>query len=641
MRLQLTKFARPFALVVVSLFLVSAFAPLASANHTDTSPVRIDAMDIQVSIDHHYAVTTVAETVTNPTTEAAEFTATVASTELSYVTRFALEVGGHTYEARVEESAQARADYSAAVAGGSAGAIIESRDTHTYEVSMNVPAATTVVVHLAYEQLVYRTAGAYTYRFPLVASTASHSVGILTLGGFVEGSAPINAASSTHGYIDWPSSTKITFSHLSSHLVPAGDFILTWTEATSPGAGTFIAHATAEGGTFLHVFSPDGAGLGSAPLPKDIVFVIDVSGSMTDSLPQVKQVFSSIIGDLSSSDRLSVVAFAGETWQWSTSLSFATPDIVGSARAWVENLSPQSSTDIDAGLSAGMAMLALSPGRAPTLVLLTDGEPTSGITDAGQIRANLAAHNGAAASVYTLAFGSEADFDLLQAIALENGGSVRRIWIDKEAGDQIRGFYDSIATPLLTGVTVDYSDGVTSASPLYYARAFAGSDLVTGGTLAPGTTEVTATVTGRGANGPVTFTSTYAIETAEAGAFVERAAALEKVRALSGPASVGDLGARSQIVALALTYTFVTDYTSLVVVLPASLDPTHTSHSVPFLPSAATAGAHTPAQPASPYSATPSSSKSAPGPDATLAALGLAGVALVARARRPKKGSRA
>jgi uncharacterized protein YegL len=621
--------------------MISSFAPLASANHTDTSPVRIDAMDIQVSIDHHYAVTTVAETVTNPTAQAAEFTLTVASTELSYVTRFALEVGGHTYESRVVEAAQARADYSAGVAAGGAGAIIESRDTHTYQVSMNIPAQTTVVVHLAYEQLVYRTGGAYSYRFPLIASTALHFVGILTIGGFVEGSATISAASASHGFIDWPSNTKITFSHLSSHLVPSGDFILTWTEAAAPGAGSFIAHMSAQGGTFLHVFSADGAGLASTPVPKDIVFVIDVSGSMTDSLPQVKQVFSSIIGDLSSSDRLSVVAFAGETWQWSTSLSYATAENVASARTWVEALNPQSSTDIDSGLSVGMAMLASSPGRAPTLVLLTDGEPTAGVTDAGQIRANLRAHNGAAASVYTLAFGSQADFDLLQAIALENGGAVQRIWIDKDAGDQIRGFYDSIATPLLTGVTVDYSGGVTSASPIYFPRAFAGSDLVTGGTLAPGTTEVTVTITGRGANGPVTFTSTYAIETAEAGAFVERAAALEKIRALSGPAAVGDLGARSTIVSLALKYTFVTDYTSLVVVLPASLDPTHTSHSVPLLPSAATAAAHTPAQPASPYSAAPSGSKPAPGPDAILAALGLAGVGLFARARRPKLGKRA
>jgi hypothetical protein len=239
--------------------------------------------------------------------------------------------------------------------------------------------------------------------------------------------------------------------------------------------------------------------------------------------------------------------------------------------------------------------------------------------------------------VYTLAFGSDADFDLMQAIALENGGQVRRIWLGTDAPSQIRGFYDSIAAPLLTGVTVEYSGDVSSASPAYFPRAFAGSDLTVAGTLAPGVTEVTVTITGNGANGPVTFTDTFTVETAEAGAFVERAWAFARIRSLSGAATLGDASARSEITTLALKYRFVTDYTSLVVVLPASLDSSNTAHTMPMVVSTATSSNAAPTQSASSYSATPSANKKAPGPDALLALLGLVGVGLASRATRLKR----
>ncbi len=623
---------RTVATAFLILFAGTALAPLAAAGSNETSPVRLDAMDVSVRIDHHYAVTTVTQTLTNPSSDAYEFFATIAAPEFSFVTRLALETGGAVYESRVEDAAAARAAYSAGTDNGAA-AIVESRDTNNYQVSLNIPAHTTVIVHLGYEEMVLRVHGAYSYRFPLLASTGGRSVGALTLSATLTGSAPILTAETSHGQVDYPSSTGFTIFASSHYDIPAYDFGFTWTEGQPAGAGSLITHATADGGSFVHVFSAEGAGLGSSPVPKDIVFVIDVSGSMDESLPQVKQVFASIIGDLRPADRFDVVAFSDSIWQWSISIQDASPANLNSAQTWVNALNVQSGTDIDLGLALGASLLPVEPKRAPILVFLSDGEATVGETRSDVIRSNLFNHNLAHASVYTLAFGPHSDYALMQALALENNGEVRRIWLGQDAPEQIRGFYDTISTPLLRGVSVQYTGDVKDTPAANFATAFDGSDLLSVGQLAPGAKSVTVTITAQGADGPVTFTQTFDVASTEAGAFVARARAYERIRALEGPALLGDSAARAEIVSLALSNKFVTPYTSLVVVLPASLDPRGSDVHQPLLMTTSSALRSSPSTPSTAY-APNSSSRAAPGPDALLAGAALASCALILSRRR-------
>jgi uncharacterized protein YegL len=610
----------------------SVLFPVASAHHETSSPVRIDSMSIDVSIRHHYALTTVAEVVTNPTTTAWEFTATLAEPEIAFITRFALETDGLVFESRIEDADAARASYNASVAAHQPAAIVESRGTHIYQVTFNIPGETTVTVHLAYEQLIYRSNGEYRYRFPLVASTAGKTIGALSLHGSLEGTAAIDRASVSLGDLSRPDGTSLAVAHASSHLVPAQDFVLAWTEAYPAGAGTFTTHAGADGTTFVHVFSPDGAGLSGQPLPKDIVFVIDVSGSMDDSLGQVKDALTSILYDLRPADRFGLVTFAYSSATWHPALVTATSDNVNAGAKWVNGLYASGGTNIEAGLNAGLGMLSNEVDRAPSLVLMSDGYDNAGYGDTS-LRANLASHNTMGASVYTLAFGSCSNFPLLQAIAAENNGEARVIYWGQDASQQIRGFYDAVSTPLMRGITVTYPEGVESASPVYFARAFAGADLVVVGKLKPGATEVKAEIQGRAASGPITLSGAFDVATSEAGAFVERAWAFARVQDLQNPAVLGDRAAKAELVQLALTYRFVTDYTSLVVVLPPILDATLgvSRGDLRIATSSATAGP--PPVSAGTYSSS-TPPKAAPGLDALAAVAAVGVVALIATTRR-------
>lgn len=71
-------------------------------------------------------------------------------------------------------------------------------------------------------------------------------------------------------------------------------------------------------------------------------------------------------------------------------------------------------------------------------------------------------------SVFTLAFGSDANFNFLKELAARNGGSARQIYDTTDASSQLQDFYASIASPLLkdVSVTFDYQQVLPLLAPL-------------------------------------------------------------------------------------------------------------------------------------------------------------------------------
>jgi len=95
------------------------------------------------------------------------------------------------------------------------------------------------------------------------------------------------------------------------------------------------------------------------------------------------------------------------------------------------------------------------------VIFLTDGQPTSGESNPGNIRSNLKAKNSEAhVPVYGLAFGSGADFKLLQKISSENDAFARKIFAESDATIQLEDFYSEISNPLLKDVKNPSTDGV-------------------------------------------------------------------------------------------------------------------------------------------------------------------------------------
>jgi hypothetical protein len=121
----------------------------------------------------------------------------------------------------------------------------------------------------------------------------------------------------------------------------------------------------------------------------------------------------------------------------------------------------------------------------PIIIFLTDGEPTSGITNGKEIRENIIEENkDLDVPIYGLAFGAGADFNLVKGIAQENDGFARKIYEASDAAIQLEEFYLNIASPLLTNVQFDYVGEYFKEAPNTKLNTFfKGSEYIIAGKL--------------------------------------------------------------------------------------------------------------------------------------------------------------
>lgn len=156
-------------------------------------------------------------------------------------------------------------------------------------------------------------------------------------------------------------------------------------------------------------------------------------------------------------------------------------------------LSSPSGTNINAALLSAAQLINPSSSsrhlpshRVPLVIFLTDGEATIGVTAGDTILTNAKKALGSA-SLFGLAFGDDADFLLLKRLALDNRGVARMVYEDADAALQLKGFYDEVASPLLSDVQLSYlDDQAFDITRSLFPNYFQGSELVVAGKVKPG-----------------------------------------------------------------------------------------------------------------------------------------------------------
>ncbi|XP_023403398.1 inter-alpha-trypsin inhibitor heavy chain H1 [Loxodonta africana] len=240
---------------------------------------------------------------------------------------------------------------------------------------------------------------------------------------------------------------------------------------------------------FAHFLAPQNL----TNLNKNLVFVIDISGSMQgQKVKQTKEALLKILGDMRPGDHFDLVLFGAQVQSWRGSLVQASAANLQAARNFVQQFSVAGATNMNGGLLRGIEILdraqeSLSElsNSASILIMLTDGEPTEGETDRFKIRENVRKAIRGRFPLYNLGFGNSVDFNFLDAMSMENNGRAQRIYEDHDAAQQLEGFYNQVANPLLVDVEMQYpQDTVVALTQHHHKHYYEGSEIVVAGRIA-------------------------------------------------------------------------------------------------------------------------------------------------------------
>ncbi|XP_053509499.1 inter-alpha-trypsin inhibitor heavy chain H3 isoform X2 [Ictalurus furcatus] len=555
--------------------------------------VDIYSFHINSTVNSRYAVTVITSRVANRLNESREVHFQVKIPKNSFISKFRMTIEGKTYDGVVKKKEEAQQQYSQAVSRGESAGIVSSvgRTLEEFKTSVTVSAFSKVTFELTYEELLKRRLGKYELRinaqptqtvadFKIDVYINEHpGISYLEVKGGLNtqelSSAVIStlAASTNEAWVNfYPTREQQTKCEGCGKNGLNGDLLVEYDVKRSEQNGELKAL----NGYFVHYFAPTDI----QQIPKNVVFLIDKSGSMRGKkIQQTHLAMLKILGDLAGDDYFGLITFDSSVHIWEPELLQATEANVQAAKSFVKEIKASGGTNINQAMLDGVEMIQNHPrqGSASILILLTDGDPTSGETNTARIQENIKAAIGGKFPLYCLGFGFDVNFDFLEKMALENDGVARRIYEDSDADLQLQGFYEEVATPLLTDVQLNYI-GAANLTQTSFRQYYNGSEIVVSGQITDNSLETLQTeVIAISKNANVKYQDSVSTKdlidvSPQHENFIQRLWAyltvkqlLEKEVTLKGDEKDA---ARKKALDLSLKYEFVTSLTSMVVTKP-------------------------------------------------------------------------
>lgn len=327
-------------------------------------------------------------------------------------------------------------------------------------------------------------------------------------------------------------------------------------------------------GYFLLLVSPKAKLDESNVVAKDIVFVMDTSGSMSDDnkIEKAKAALRFGVGSLEARDRFNIVSFAGEDHLLSERLLSGDEDGKRQAREFIDRMKPAGGTNINDALMAAFKLIQQSD-RARMIVLVTDGQPTVGESQPKRILENVRQANKNQIRLFTFGVGYDVNTVLLDGLANENSGAVAYIEPNEDLEVKVSNFFAKVNHPVLSNVSIDWAGLNTD---LVYPRTlpdlFHGSQLVLVGRYKGHAKDHRLSLTGNvnGQNRHFVYENLSFPEKQTSNEFLANLWAMRRVGHLLDQirANGESKELRDEVVELGTRYGIVTPYTSYLVVEP-------------------------------------------------------------------------
>jgi Ca-activated chloride channel homolog len=449
-------------------------------------PLKHTAVNVQIS--GHLARVNLTQHFHNTHSEKIEAVYVFPLPQNAAVDDLTMSVGDRIVKGKIKPREEARIIYDSARQAGHVAALLDQERPNIFTQSVtNILPGAEVKISISYVEYLSYEDGTYEFVFPMVVgpryipgsptgkqgsgwapdtsqvpdasritphvtpegTRAGHDIAInLSLDAGV----PIDSlASILHQVeIERPDDHRAEVRLKNQRQIPNKDFILEFDVAGKKIEDAILTHRSEQGGYFTLILQPPERIEVSEVTPKELVFVLDTSGSMMGfPIEKAKEAMKLALDGLYPEDTFNLITFSGDTHILFPQPVPATRENLQKAQVFLASRSGWGGTEMMKAIRA-----ALDPSdqqeHVRIVCFMTDGYVGDDFAIIGEIQKHPNAR------VFSFGIGQSVNRFLLENMAKEGRGEVEYVTLEDDGSAAAKRFHERVRNPLLTEVSVDW-----------------------------------------------------------------------------------------------------------------------------------------------------------------------------------------
>lgn len=470
--------------------------------------------DVKAQISGFLSRVTVTQEFENPFKEKIEAVYTFPLPQNAAVDDMTMMVGDRTVRGKILRREEAQAVYEAAKNNGQTASLLEQERPNIFTQSVaNILPGEQIKITISYVETLKYEDGSYELVFPMVVgpryvpgnATGAQSTGFspdtdrvpdasritpqppregmraghdISIEVMLDAGVPIDALNSrTHEVIiERPDNRRAHVALKDQATIPNKDFILRYDVAGQKISDALLTHSTGHSGFFTLILQPPERVTAEDVTPKELVFVLDTSGSMSGfPIEKAKETMKLALDNLYPYDTFNLITFSGDEHILFPEPVPATKENLAKAQAFLETRQGGGGTEMMKAIKASMDP-SDKQDHVRIVCFMTDGYVGNDMEIIGEVQKHPNAR------VFSFGIGNSVNRFLLDGMAKYGRGEVEYVGLNDDGSAAAKRFHERIRNPLLTDISVDWNGmGVSDVYPKTIPDLFGAKPVILSG----------------------------------------------------------------------------------------------------------------------------------------------------------------
>src|SRR5437763_3119666 len=445
--------------------------------------------DVKVNISGFLARATVTQEFQNPFKENIEAVYTFPLPQNAAVDDMTMVVGDRTVRGKILRREEAEAVYEAAKNNGQVASLLDQERPNIFTQSVaNILPGEQIKIKISYVETLKYADGSYEFVFPMVvgpryvpgSATGAQGGGFspdtdrvpdasritpqpapagmraghdISIDLMLDAGVPIDALNSnTHEVvIERPDDRRAHVALKDQATIPNKDFILRYDVAGKQISDALLTHSTGHSGFFTLILQPPERITAEDVTPKELVFVLDTSGSMSGfPIEKAKETMKLALDNLYPYDTFNLITFSGDEHILFPEPVPATKENLAKAQGFLETREGGGGAEMMKAIRASMDP-SDKQDHVRIVCFMTDGYVGNDMEIIGEVQKHPNAR------VFAFGIGGSVNRFLLDNMAKYGRGEVEYVALNDDGSAAARRMHERIRSPLLTDISVDWN----------------------------------------------------------------------------------------------------------------------------------------------------------------------------------------